>query len=55
MASKYNDNIDMMYLLHKLKDFLPVMGYELKSFKENKKKQTYHRVSAYLSICSTND
>ena len=54
MASKYNDNIDMMYST-KLKDFLPVMGYELKSFKEKKKKQTYHRVSAYLSICSTND
>jgi hypothetical protein len=39
MASKYDDNIDMMYL-SKLKDFLPVMGYELKSFKE--KKKTYH-------------
>ena len=53
MASKYDDNIDMMYL-SKLKDFLPVMGYELKSFKE-KKKPTIYRVCISLSICSTND
>ena len=34
------DGLTMKYLLIDVKDFIPVMGYELKSFKEKKNKPT---------------